>query len=285
VSETLAVLSSVVYGSADFLGGLASRRASVLAVIVLSQAAGVVVLAAAIPLLPPASPETRELLWGAVAGLLGLVGLGLLYKALATGTMSLVAPVTAAWAAVVPVMAGLAQGERLHPVTMAGIGLALVAIVLVSRTGDVAGGAAAGGQALRRSLGLALTAGVIIGLFLVAMDQTSPASGLWPLVAARVVSLSLAFPVLAWRRVRIPRDGGTARLVLSSGLLDMVANILFLLAVQRGMLSIIATLTSLYPASTVVLARLVLGERLRLVQAGGVACALVAIVLIVTGQR
>jgi uncharacterized membrane protein len=285
VSETLAVLSSVIYGAADFLGGLASRRASVLAVIVLSQAFGLVVVSIAIPMLPAASPNAADLAWGAAAGVCGLVGLGLLYRALATGTMSLVAPITAAWAAIVPVGAGVAKGERLHPLAVFGILLALVAIVLVSQSAPEPGTPAADvREALRRSLGLAVTSGVIIGLFLVAMDFTRRESGLWPLVSARIASLALAGPYLFARKVEIPRDGPRLKLILGSGFLDMLANILFLLAVQRGMLSIVATLTSLYPASTVVLARMVLGERLRPIQAGGVVCALVAVVLIVSGR-
>jgi drug/metabolite transporter (DMT)-like permease len=285
VSETLAVLSSVIYGAADFLGGLASRRASVLAVIVISQASGLLVVSMAIPLLPPASPIAADLGWGAAAGVCGLVGLGLLYRALATGTMSLVAPITAAWAAIVPVAAGVALGERLHPLAVAGIVLALVAIVLVSQAHPEPGRPPSDARdALRRSLGLAVSSGVVIGFFLVAMDFTRRESGLWPLVAARIASLALAGPYLFARGVEIPRDRPRLRLILGSGFLDMVANILFLLAVQRGMLSIVATLTSLYPASTVVLARIVLGERLRPIQAGGVVCALAAVLLIVSGR-
>lgn len=285
MSETLAVLSSIVYGSADFLGGLASRRMSVLAVIVVSQASGFLVLALAIPMLPPASPNAADLWWGAAAGLFGLVGLGLLYQALATGTMSLVAPVTAAWAAIVPVVAGVAMGERLNAAAVAGILLALVAIVLVSQAeGGPGDTPASAREALRRSLGLAVTSGIIIGFFLVAMDFTRRESGLWPLVAARAASLALAGPYLLVKRVGLPRERSLLTLILGSGFLDMVANILFLLAVQRGMLSIVATLTSLYPASTVILARIVLGERLRPIQAGGVACALAAVLLIVSGR-
>lgn len=284
MSETLAVLSSIVYGSADFLGGLASRRVSVLAVIVVSQASGFLVLALTIPMLPAASPTAADLGWGAAAGLFGLVGLGLLYQALATGTMSLVAPVTAAWAAIVPVLAGVAMGERLNAAAVAGILLALVAIVLVSQAEGGPGNPASARDALRRSLGLAVTSGIIIGFFLVAMDFTRRESGLWPLVAARTASLALAGPYLLVKRVGLPRERSLVTLVLGSGFLDMVANILFLLAVQRGMLSIVATLTSLYPASTVILARMVLGERLRPIQAGGVACALAAVVLIVSGR-
>jgi drug/metabolite transporter (DMT)-like permease len=198
--------------------------------------------------------------------------------------MSLVAPVTAAWAAIVPVAVGLARGERLHPPTVAGILLALVAIVLVSQAEPEPSMPAAGRHGLRRSLALAVASGVVIGFFLVCMDFTARGSGLWPLVAARAASLALAGPVLLVRRVPLPRERATWTLVLGSGFLDMVANILFLLAVQRGMLSVVATLTSLYPASTVVLARFVLGERLRPIQAGGVACALLAVLLIVTGR-
>ena len=285
MSEILAVLSSVIYGAADFLGGLASRRASVLAVIVISQASWLLVVLAVIPILPAASPLRADLAWGAAAGACGLVGLGLLYRALATGTMSLVAPITAAWAAIVPVGAGVALGERLNPAAVAGILLALVAIVLVSQASPEPGAQPADVRdALRRSLGLAVSSGVVIGLFLVAMDFTRRESGLWPLVAARIASLALAGPYLFAKKVEIPRDRPRLTLILGSGFLDMVANILFLLAVQRGMLSIVATLTSLYPASTVVLARMVLGERLRPIQAGGVACALAAVLLIVSGR-
>lgn len=273
----LAVIASIVYGSADFLGGLASRKTSALTVVALSQGVGLLVVLGTMPFFPTARAAASDIAWGAAAGIAGAIGVGLLYHALATGTMSIVAPVTAVFAALVPLAVGIAQGERPSLLAMAGVAVAIVAIILVSQ-------APAGGEPhpeQRRSILIALLAGIVIGLFLVALDGASDEAGLWTLVIARIASLALLLPVALIRGIR-PAKGSVGP-IIGGGVLDMAANILYLLAIARGLLTIVATLVSLYPAATVILARIVYGERLRLLQRCGVVCAIAAVALIVAG--
>ena len=278
-ANALAVLASISYGAADFLGGLAAKRGStVFSVVVCSQSVGLVLVLIGLPFLPAASPAAADLAWGAASGLAGGIGLALLYRGLAVGVMSVVAPVTAVSAVIIPVFVGLALGERPAGLAVVGVVLAVVAIVLISQSGVVEEGKSA-----TTGLATAVASGIAIGIFLVCLERTGPAAGLWPLVPARVVSVS--FFVLAGliaRQKLLPRRESWS-IVVGGGTLDMVANILYLLAVRQGPLSIVATLTSLYPACTILLARIVLRERLRLVQQAGVACAVLAIVLIVSG--
>jgi drug/metabolite transporter (DMT)-like permease len=247
-------------------------------VVVLSQLAGFIVLAALLPLLPAAAPETRDLLWGAAAGACVGVGIAFLYRALAVGRMAVIAPATAVCAVVIPVAAAILLGERPGITVLAGIGLALVSIVLVGQSGRE--GPATGAR-LPAGFGLALTAGAAIGLFFLAIARVAPAAGLWPLLAARGVSVLLlgAAAIVGRRPVGMPAP--VAAMVVAGGVIDMLANALYLIATHHGALSVVVTLASLYPASTVLLALVVLGERLNAVQGVGIACALIAVVLIV----
>ena len=278
----LALGSAALYGAADFFGGLASRRTNTLAIVVASQGVGLALLALMLPLLPEATPSTRDLVWGGAAGLAGGIGVTLLYRALAVGRMAVVAPTTAACAVMIPVVTDILRGERLGPLTILGIALAIVAIVLVSRQGAAESASVRAG-ALPPGVGLALPAGVAIGLFFLALAETDGQAGMWPLLAARAVSVTL-FGVLALAggrplRMAAPVAGTAA----AAGAIDMSANALYLLATRYGPLSVAVTLSSLYPASTVILARVVLGERLNGWQVTGVACALLAVTLIVGG--
>jgi drug/metabolite transporter (DMT)-like permease len=280
----LALGSAALYGAADFLGGTASRRASTFAVVVLSQLAGLVLLLVLLPLLPgSAAPATSDLTWGAVAGVAGGTGVALLYRALAIGTMAVVAPTTAVCAVAIPVMVALAAGERPGVLAVAGIVLAAIAIGLVSQAdAEERDPPFRGSDRLVPSgLGLALAAGVAIGLFFVALARTDAAAGMWPLVGARVASVALfaALGIAASRSFAMSRAGLVV--VIAAGMLDMLANALYLVASRIGPLSTVVTLASLYPASTVMLARFVLGERLSRLQWAGVGCALIAVVLIV----
>ena len=271
----LALATSVVYGTADFLGGLAARRANPLLVVGVSQLAGLaLVLALAAPLGGSAGPA--DLAWGAAGGAAGALALTLFYRTLAAGSMSAVAPVTAVCAAAVPVVSGLAFGDAVSVPALAGVAIALPAVGLV---------ASAGGGVRAVSLGWpsligALVAGTGFGLVFLFLHQTAPGSGLWPLVAARAASALVVGSVLATRRlpVRIPRT--TMPLVIGAGIVDMAANILFLLAVRQGQLSIVGVLSSLYPVSTVVLATLLLHERMSRVQLAGVGGCALAVALI-----
>ncbi len=239
----------------------------------------------ALPWLPPSAPSRADLFWGGVAGLMGSAGVGLLYRALAIGTMAVVAPLTAVCAVIIPVAAGVLLGERPGALASAGIVLALIAIVLVSQQPTAGGGVGSRGGMRPPGIPEALCAGVAIGFFFLALARTAHSAGLWPLVTARSVG-ALFFAAVAVirpaeRRAVLRMRPPMAVLASGGGALDMTANALYLVASRYGALSGVVTLASLYPASTVLLARVVLGERLNRVQVAGVACALAAVVLIV----
>jgi drug/metabolite transporter (DMT)-like permease len=278
LAVVLALASAVVYGASDFLGGLASRRASVFAVVALSQAVGLVALLLLLPWL--GGPVTgTDVAWGAASGLAGATGLMIFFRTLAGGVMSVVAPTTAVTAAAVPVLVGVATGDRIGGWATAGILLALVAVALVSAEE----GLGALRSARPAALLPALLAGSAFGLFFVLLDQPGDDSRLTPLVAARVASIALVLLVAGTTRrsLRLPRSA--LPLVAVSGVGDMAANALFLLATQApGQLVITGVLASLYPVSTVVLAQTLLRERLSGAQVAGLATAVVAVVLIAT---
>ena len=282
---TLALASAAFYGAGDFLGGIASRRADAVVVTFIAQAAGLVLLALLLPLLPSSSPVASDYLWGVAAGVSGSGGVALLYRALAIGTMSIVAPITAVCAAAVPVLVALVLGERPGVYAGAGIVLAAAAIVLLSRVQSVE----IAPRRMQSAVSLAFISGIAVGLFFLCLAQTSDDAGVWPLIVGRGVSVPL-FAVMAVMRGRsFSREGGKSRLERSAvrtavgcGVVDMTANALYLIATRYGPLSLVATLASLYPASTVLLARFTLDERLSGSQVLGVACALVAVVLIVS---
>ncbi|MFG1700402.1 EamA family transporter [Nonomuraea sp. NPDC049309] len=274
----LATACAIVYGTADFFGGLATRRSRVLSVVVLSQAAGLALILVLLPLLP-GSYGTLALSWGLAAGLAGAAGLVLFYRALATGVMSVVAPTTAVTSAALPVVFGLATGDRPGVWALVGVALALGAVLLVSQEGK------GGGQVTPRSVLVSLAAGAGFGGFFILLSMAPGDSGLWPLVGARLSSVSVvALPALVTGRGLRP-GAGSLPVIVAAGVLDMAANVLYLLAQRDGLLSLVAVLVSLYPASTLVLANRVLGERLRAVQIAGVACALAAVALIAVAQH
>jgi drug/metabolite transporter (DMT)-like permease len=277
----LALLAAAFYGAADFLGGITTRRATMIGAVFVTQGAGLALLLLATPLLPDARPTGTDILFGAVGGITGSLGVGLLYLALAIGPMSVVAPVTAVCAAIVPLGVGLALGERPHPWAALGVLLALIAVALLSQTETAAAGGDSAPSRLGRGVRVALASGVAVGLFFVALGQTSADAVMWPLAISRVVSLTmfLALAVATGRPASVPRSAMAP--ALACGALDMLANALYLVAVRQGQLGLVATLASLYPASTVLLARIVLGERLGTWQQLGVAGAVGAIVLIV----
>ncbi len=271
------VLCALVYGSSDFCGGLASRRTATLGVVVVSQCVGLVLLLAILPAFG-GTPTAADMEWGAVCGISGATAIGFLYRGLAIGKMSVVSPVTAVLAATVPVAFGvLALHERPSWIAVGGIIAALFAVVCVSAT-PASGGddPAAERDGLRRGLLSAFAAAAGFGIFFIALAQTRAEAGMYPLLAARVTSLALlaARALLAGRRrdLIIPRPA--LGLVALCGALDVAANVLYVLAAHRGLLSLVAVISSLYPASTVALAAVVLGERLVPVQWAGVALAL-----------
>lgn len=280
VTVLLSVLAAVMYGSGDFCGGLATRRSAVTSVVIVSQLVGIVVVVPALALLG-GRPDPASLGWGVAGGLVGAVGVALFYGALARGTMSVVAPVTGVMATVVPVAAGLVLGERPGALVLVGVLLAVVAIVFVSAEG----GRIPSPRTLvaNRGVTLALVAGAAFGLLFVLLSRTAAESGLWPLLSARIASVSgMVVVALLLRRPVVPARPAWG-LVLLAGIGDMGANILFLLAQRSGLLVVASVLTDLYPAATVLLARVVLHERLAPVQLGGVVAAGAAVTLITLG--
>jgi len=277
VSVLLALVAAVAYGVSDFAGGMASRREPALRVLVLSYPVGVVLMAALLPLVP-GRLDTATLLWSAAAGLAGAVGVVLLYLGLAAGPMAVVAPLTAVASAVVPVTVGIGLGERPPPPAYLGVALALLAVALVSRgPGD---SSPARAPVTVRAVGLALLAGVGFGCYFVLLSRAPEASGGWPLLVSRLSS-TLAVGVLAVGTGRAGRLApGVGRVAVVAGALDALANLAYLLAVRQGLLSLVAVLVALYPAATILLARLVLGERTGRGQRVGLAVAAGSIALI-----
>ncbi len=290
MSVVLALGAAVVFGSADFLGGLASRRRTALAVALLSQLAGLLALVAVLPLLGPATVTPRDLGLGALGGLFGSSGVVLLFRSLAKGPMSVVAPTAALSASVVPILAGLLLGERPGLPALVGIAIALGAVLLITREGpaddapllgEADASATTPGAALRVA-GTALLAGALFGLFFVCLHGTGDDAGLYPLLGARMASVPFLAILLATKGggVRGALSGRGLGTVAISGVLDMTANVLYLLALRHGMLAVVSAITGLYPASTVLLAQTVLDERMRRTQIAGLAVAAVAAALV-----
>ena len=288
----LGLAVALTFGAADFLGGVATRRNRAFAVVALSQAWGVVVLVVSLALDGIATPSSADLVLGGGAGAVGLVGVTLLYRALASGAMGVVAPVTAVGAAVLPLAWGLAAGERPSLPALAGVAVALTAVAMIARA--PASGAGVGGPAEvsakwsfrhPRHLPLALgaAAGVAFGVFFILLAETSDSAGLSPLMVGRVVSVTLLATTGAITHQRVRLVPGTGATVAGAGMLEMAANVLFVLAARRGLLSLVAVLASLYPAATTLLARIVLRERLAPIQVAGLALALVGLGLIASG--
>ena len=266
----LALLSSITWGVSDFMGGLASRKAGPVHVLSVSYPAGAVVLTAIAVLLIPGQLSTEVLMWGASAGVVGAVAIGLLYAALSRGPMGIVSPVTAVMAGAVPVFVGVSRGESLSALAVGGILVAGVAVVLVSReTGEQA-------RIRASTLGLALGSGAAIGAYLSLIGLAPVDSGVWAAVIGRWTSTVVLIVVLIFFARPFVRSGFPWLLVLVSGVIDACANGVFQLASQRGMLSIVAVVGSLYPVATVTLAWVLLKERLNAVQLIGVALALIA---------
>ncbi len=271
----LGLLAAASYGAADFLGGFAARRNPMFAVTVLSQAAGFILLVVALPFF--GGHATRDaLLFGALAGMCGGVGITLLYHALSIGKMGVVSPITAVLGAAFPVGAGVLRGEHLSVWQAMGIGVALVAVVLISLSTEPDGRLEFSTAGVKE----AIVSGIFIGGFLIFLAAAGRNAGLYPLVSARLAStLFVMLIALVLRQSIVPLRAGVP-IILVAGAIDMAANCLYLFATYAGYVSIAAVLTSLYPASTVLLARIVLGERLAALQKTGVALALAGVALI-----
>lgn len=309
-AAVIALSGALVYGAADFLGGLAAKRLRSLVVTAVAAASGLIALLLAHPLVGGAW-HPGDLAWGVLAGCFGVIALLLLYACLAIGPMSILSPLTAVVSAIAPMLWGLlVDGEVLSPVAYAGLGIAVLAVVLV--------GFIPGEKVVRpslRGLLMAIGSGLAIGGFLIVIDQTSSGSGLVPLVMSRstttvITGLAVGGLVLAALRrgrpaasalapsspglgvtptghadlehatathpVPAPSLAGAWWLAVACGVVDAAANALALIALRSGELSIVSALTALYPAGTILLAAIVLRERVARVQWAGLALALVA---------
>lgn len=280
LNVALAVLSGLIWGIGDFAGGKATQRAGALLVVWVSKLVSLPLLAIyLIAMYVPITPI--GLTWGAMAGVAGLVGLVLFYRALSAGAMTIVAPVTGVTSAAIPVVVGLVWGERPSGARLLGIGCALLAIALVSITPNPSGRP----QVVSwRLIAVALGSGAGFGLFFILLAVANEAAGgsvgLWPIAGSQLSALIIGgLLILMVRPGPWPRGVGL-RFTMVAGPCDMTANALFLLAARTGDLSIVAPLAALYPVTTVILALVIDHERLRGVQIAGLAFAVAALVLV-----
>jgi uncharacterized membrane protein len=273
MTQLLALSAAALYGVADFAGGLASRSISAWRVTVWSQVFGLPLLIISVMIIGSSDVTTTDMALGAVAGLFGLVGLILLYSALAAGSMSIVAPIIGVLAAAIPVAWDVALGGELSYIQWLGIALAISAVVLLASHKSET---ALTGRVLAQSVGAA----VAFAGFVIAMSHTNAASGLWPLVSARAVSIVLGLIVLGTTSTLALPDRRLLRLVVFIGITEVTAGIAIVLSVQRGPLGINAVISSLYPAFTVLAALIVLKERPGHTQVVGIVLAVVAVLLL-----
>ena len=282
MSSLFAALSALAYGAADYAGGHATRFRTVRIVLLVSQSVGLAGIVLVIVVGRQAIPDVRDLVWGAAAGLAGVLGLATLYRGLARGAAAIVSPTAALVGTAAPILAGVLLGEEPALASWIGIGLALPAIGLLSLAKD----------RHRRLDALSLAAGVLAGLgfgaFFILIDQTAADSGFWPLAASRVASLTVvAFAGLLRPRARRsaqplqPDRGRIPGTAIVAGVLDMAANVFFLLAARTGLLITSAVISSLYPAPTVLLARVLDRQRLGPRRLAGFVLALAAGALMV----
>jgi drug/metabolite transporter (DMT)-like permease len=270
--------SALIFGMADFFGGLASKRLLPVRVVALSATIGLSVLLVA-SFVVPARFSWEAVLWGGLSGVVGSFAILLLYAALAIGPMSILSPLTAVVSAVIPVTWGLLQGERLGVIGYVALGIALVAVVLVGFVPEK--GAV---RPSARGLVFAVASGTLIGVLLILLNNAPNDSGVLPLVFNRVMYLLILGSIVVGLgvRSRVRRDPPGPRvtpvlpLIIGAGLSDSLANILIIAGLRLGDLSVVAVLTALYPAGTIALAAIVLRERIAPVQWVGLALALIA---------
>jgi len=276
ITALLSLTTATLFGVGDFLGGFASKRESALAVTANAHVVGFVMFTAGV-LLFPAPFAWSDIGFGVISGVAGGAGVGALYAALARGRMSIVAPITAAMSGSLPAAYDFVRGTEVGPTAIAGLALALVATVVVSAT---SGAAQEGEQGMPLSaLLLSIFAGAAFSVGFIAFSLASKDSGMWPLAAARLTSMVL-FGALAFASQRRVSVDPTVRLqTLGAGLTDATANITMITAIRIGPLAVASVLGSLYPVVTILLARGVLGEKLRPVQWIGVVLALFAVIL------
>ncbi|WP_082909124.1 DMT family transporter [Mycolicibacterium iranicum] len=275
-----ALVAALGYGISDFVGGIASRRVAALRVVIVSYPLALVLLTV-VSLTVGGQLSTQAVLWGLLAGVAQAFGVWWFYAALGDGPISVVSPLTAVLVAGIPVAVGLALGERPGAWAVAGVVMALVAVVLVSR--DTTDEDVRPHRFTPRVALLTVGSGVAFGMNFVVLDQVPPEAKLWPLVFGRIAATAIVFIAALATANLVFERGVPLRLALFAGVLDSVANIATLLALQSSLLSLAGVLVALYPAATVILAILVLRERVTRWQAAGMVLALAAVVMIAAG--
>ena len=278
----LALMSAFVYGTSDYVGGRTSRRCSPISIAWLSELTMLVGFGLSIPLLVDGGPTGRAVWWAIVGGISGSLAVLGLYAALSRGNMTVVAPVTGVVAAGLPVVVGVAIGERPSSLAAAGIVLAVTAVALI--------GGIVGVTRQRTSVStivLALFVGAGFGVLFIAYSQAGEDGALWPLLLSRlggVPLLSIAYLVARRRGAVAPLTGGVFRPAIAIGVMIGLANGLYLWSTQEGLLSIVAVIVSLYPASTILLAIALDDERASRSQVVGMGLAVAAVVTITLGS-
>jgi len=275
----LGLAAAVLYGGGDFLGGMATRRAHVLTVLTLVETAAVI-LAVAVAWLTGGPATLPGLIWGFSAGAIGGLGLIIFYVGLAAGPMSVVAPVAGLVSTVLPVAVALAEGERPGPAVYAGALLCLVAIVLASAAPE-ASDTKSRPHRLARALAYGTASGVAFGLFFLLIRNAGQSGEVWPVAAGRIGELAIVLAATAVLRPGLRGvSGGIPLAAVSAGVIDVVANLCYVAATRTGSFGLAVVLASLYPGVTVLLARVVLGERLRTIQRLGLGLAAIGILLV-----
>ena len=283
VTLFLAVGAAAAYGAGDFLGGVATRRAHPLHVGAISQIAGLLLGLLLLPFLNTSAADGGQLAWAVAGGVCGGLGAVGLYTALASGPMSAIAPVAGVCAAAMPAVVGASLGEHLSGPALIGIGLAIVAIGLVSprqQREQRPDGRPDSQAGLRKGLGLAAAAGIALGLFFVSLAEARAQGSPWLLLVARVTSTAMFAGIAVSRRSLTKLGSAMEVAAVGAGVFDMIGAILYVLAVRVSHLAVTGVLASLYPVSTIVLARTTLRERISAIQGVGIICAVGAILLV-----
>jgi drug/metabolite transporter (DMT)-like permease len=268
----LSLGAAAVWGAGDFAGGIAAKRANVFNVVAVAHGCGFLLMLLMALLTREPIPPGVDLMWGAAAGIVGAFGITALYQALAIGRMGIVAPVASIVTGILPVLVGMRTEGMPDRWQLAGFGLALASIWLIARPdGEIDS---------HRGVGLAVVAGIGFGLFLIAGKQAGHHAVFWPMVAARSVSTLLLLTIVFFSSGDGRPLRGAFMVAMLSGVGDSAGNALFIAATRHGRLDVASVLSSLYPASTVILARVLLKERISPMQNAGIAGALLSVALI-----